>query len=497
MSRALRLSLPLALVLAGPALAADVTPERATAAEAAIRSFMQQTFGPEARVGDRPVRLVPDGEAYDATVTLAPGQVVTARVREGSAGIWTFDTLRYPNPAQFTIDIPSVEPNRPPDHVTYSVKAAEQDGAGRLDTTLATPSTSTASLRALDLTVTGEKRTSSTHVGRGTGASTMRPGSLPGTVDLLTSSTISDYSLVATTQTPQFVLDLRLDADTVESKLETYGVDRSKGVSMVSQLVTLVSKDASAPGGPTRPGTLPADPTAVKAFIASLDGIASRVVLDQVGVKLKGVVNGFAFSIDRVRVEEDGQSQDGKLGLGLQVELNGLVLPAIAGTPFASFIPSKTLLRVGFSGVDTKAILASLQVATDPARPQDAGPPPEFMGAVMAPGVTTAIDQLQVVIGASVLTAEGKVGVSTPGQLAGGGRVVATNFDALIDSVKTLPQAAQALPVMLFAKGIGRTDGNNLVWVITYDGTKVLVNGVDILAMAGGGGGRPSAPNRR
>ena len=74
----------------------------------------------------------------------------------------------------------------------------------------------------------------------------------------------------------------------------------------------------------------------------------------------------------------------------------------------------------------------------------------------------------------------------TPNDVAAEGQVTATGLDALMDTVKAIPDLANALPVLVFAKGIGRTAGDRLVWDITYRGGQLMVNGVDLGAMAAG-----------
>ena len=49
---------------------------------------------------------------------------------------------------------------------------------------------------------------------------------------------------------------------------------------------------------------------------------------------------------------------------------------------------------------------------------------------------------------------------------------------------------------MLFIKGIGRNVGDKLVWDISFKDNKVLVNNVDLTAMAGGGQPQRDAPGR-
>lgn len=498
MSRTLFLSVPLFCLAMGPAFAADPSPERAAVAEDAIRDFMRDLLGPSVRVGDKPVRLQPNGDGYDASANFGPGEQVTARVKEGAAGVWTFEKLRYPNPVNFTVDVPSVVPNAPANHLTYDIKAADQDGAGAIDTTMATPSTSSGELRALDVTLTGADQSSTSHIGSGTANSTLRPGTAPGTVDLLGTSSLKDYSVVvaaqtpATPETPSVTVNLRLDMDGVDASTHVSGIAPGKGMALMRQTITLL---ATSMGRRDAAGSAPFDPKPVHDMVALLDGVATSAGMDETATKLQGVVNGFAFSVERARVGMDGQSLDGQLAMGMEFEADGLTLPALAGTPMAPLIPSKFEIHPSVSGVSTHDLLAALSAATDPARPSDAGPPPEFMALLTSPNLGAALDSFEVDLGPSVLKGTGKVTMPAPGQVAGTGRITVTEFDALTDRVKTLPEANQALPAMLFAKGIGRTEGNQLVWDISYQGSKLLVNGVDILAMAGGGSDQgPSQP---
>ena len=483
---------------ATPGFAADPTQERAAAAENAIRDFMTDMLGSSVRVGDKPIHLQPDGDHYAASATLAPGMQATATVREGAAGVWTFDGLRYPNPAHFTIELPARLPGQPDTRVTYDLKAAEQEGAGTIDTTLATASSTTGSLRALDLSVTGNTQTSQNHVGRGTGSTTLRPGA-NNTVDVLSDSTVADYSLVSSMTTKDVALNLRADADTIETKLEVGGVSREKAPGLIKLAIATIAQDyaarrAAAGSGKPSDGTdarataraTDARATDARAFVQSFDGFATSVLIDQTATRLRGVVNGFTFAVDRVRFGIDGRSPDGTLAVGMELEADGLTLPPLAGEPLAAFIPSKFQIHPVVTGLNTHDLLAVLTEASDPNRPDGAGPPPAFYTLLQSPTLAAEISSMEVDIGPSKLTGAGRVSAPAPGQVAGAFRLAITGFDALADRVKALPQAGQALPALLFAKGIGRTDGDRLVWDISYDGAKLLVNGVDVLALGGG-----------
>ena len=57
----------------------------------------------------------------------------------------------------------------------------------------------------------------------------------------------------------------------------------------------------------------------------------------------------------------------------------------------------------------------------------------------------------------------------------------------VLDRVKAVPEFRGAVPALAFAKGIARTAGERLVWDLTYRDGRMLVNDVDLSAMAGGG----------
>ena len=84
------------------------------------------------------------------------------------------------------------------------------------------------------------------------------------------------------------------------------------------------------------------------------------------------------------------------------------------------------------------------------------------------------------------LTGTGTTTIAGPNQVTATAHLVATNFDALMERLQAHPELAQAIPVLALAKGIGKTINNTLVWDVTVQNNRVLVNGVDLQKMAGG-----------
>jgi hypothetical protein len=111
-------------------------------------------------------------------------------------------------------------------------------------------------------------------------------------------------------------------------------------------------------------------------------------------------------------------------------------------------------------------------------------------------GITGGIDSMAVDVAGAKFTGSGQVVATgpTPDAVSGTATVTAENYDALMQKVMAMPALAQqAVPVMVFIKGIGRNVDNRLVWDISYKDNKVLINNVDLTAMAGG---RPAAAAR-
>ena len=111
-------------------------------------------------------------------------------------------------------------------------------------------------------------------------------------------------------------------------------------------------------------------------------------------------------------------------------------------------------------------------------------------------GVTGGLDSMTVEVGGATFTGQGSLVATAPSAQAvtGTAQVTATNYDDLMQKVSAIPgMGQQALPVMVFIKGIGRTVDNKLVWDATYKDGKVLINNVDLTAMAAGAGPAPAA----
>jgi hypothetical protein len=89
--------------------------------------------------------------------------------------------------------------------------------------------------------------------------------------------------------------------------------------------------------------------------------------------------------------------------------------------------------------------------------------------------------------GPATLTGSGALAITDPATYSGQAQLRATGFDALMQKVSATPELQQAGPVLIFLKGIGKQDGDALVWNVVYQDQKLLVNGTDLSSMIPGG----------
>jgi len=180
-----------------------------------------------------------------------------------------------------------------------------------------------------------------------------------------------------------------------------------------------------------------------------------------------------------------GEAPGPILTLRLDIGLDGLRLPTLPPDIIA-MLPQHIAISPVVTGVNAQAVTAILLNATTPGVNRQA-----LMMQAMAllgqGGIEAGVQRLSVVLGPTRIVGHGVVRLIGGGKIAGTARIIATGFDALVQQVKQDPKAAKALPGLLLVRGLAKADGKRLVWLVSrHPDGKLLVNGVDMSAMAGG-----------
>ena len=115
----------------------------------------------------------------------------------------------------------------------------------------------------------------------------------------------------------------------------------------------------------------------------------------------------------------------------------------------------------------------------------DKSSPPDGRALFTHGGINIGFDTLALDIAGTRFGGGGKFTLTGPQSISGQAEIAADGLDALIGKAQADPMLAQGIPVIIFLKGIAHITGDHAVWQISVANQKLLVNGVDLSAMAG------------
>ncbi|MBC7801524.1 MAG: hypothetical protein H7Z10_12955 [Gemmatimonadaceae bacterium] len=479
--------------------AADVTPEQARLLEGQLRTWIQGVVGPGTTLSARPVQATPDGERFRLMLPIGIPQTGTnesiallGSARPLDGGRWSIEGPYMPSPSRFTLSIPTPPTERqkaqgksagPDVPVDYAVTVGGQESQGVFDPSFRTPSNLANSVRDLRVEATSDLATQVTSVVRSAGSSTLRPSG-PDRVDYIIDGTIEGYSMRTKAADSQAV---EIGARRVRVTGEITAISRERVATIVPALVRITGGFTG--GLPKSPDTgaaaavTPAiDPAVLRVVLQSLQDLASEFKLDETidGIAVNyGPVAGTA---DQLRIGMGAKSEGGLLQAHMDLGLDGLALPDMQLGAMAELLPKKIAMRPVLTGVPVAELMRLLVAAGES---KSSGPPPEFAAMLRRGTVGVGLDSFALDVAGASFAGMGKFVVTSPETIGGQAQVTATNFDALMAKANAMPELGGALPVLVFAKGIGRAVEGRLVWDITFRDRKLVVNGTDLTAMTG------------
>ncbi len=480
----------LVILAPAPGRAADVTPEQARTLEGQLRAWFASMAGPDLPVASSPIQVTPEGDHFRLAVPPAgaampvkgwPTFIVNARPAE--AGRWTLDGLHMQSPATFTVNTPAppAKPGKkagPPVPTTYTLSYATQDGGGTWDPTFATPSVINTNSTGFQMVADTAGVQQVTKIERTASALTLRPVA-DGRVDANMDVAGTGYSLQMKVADPAAATPaMQVAARQVKVAFGMAGVSRERSAQIIPALARLSPPAGTAPGAKAPP-----NPEAVRLLIQAMQGLASGMTMFEVLDDFTIAGTGFNFASTQLRFAMDAKADGGFIAGSMDIGLDGLALPGMGLDTFADLLPRHIAMRPIVSNVPTQELLQLLQSSME--KP-DGGPPPELVAAVFSHGgLKTGLESFAVDIGGASFAGKASVDVPSPNRASGTAQVTATNVDALLAKVQANPALAQAIPAIVFAKGIGRTEGGKMVWDMSFDSGKLLVNGVDLTKMGG------------
>ena len=476
-------ALGLALLAPLPAMAQAPAAPSADGAKAVadgVREWLAKQLGGIVDVSALPLRVLAEGEAYRLEVPVG-GAWFDGAVKVGDAAValtvkpldgGRWQVVGGGIPAKLTMEMkdPSGETSR----ITIGLES--QQNTGVYDPSLKTASNFVTSLTGYTTETQTKAGVQVTRIGKLVGRSEWAP-SAPGRVTVQGDSQLEDYSTI--TPVPGLgevkVTMGRLGGST---RIENFDVE---GLGTLLRTAFELGSSAKTTGKAAGDGKGPSTPEQ-KASALKLVGLvfsmldAMETDYSYEDIKVDGGAM-FSGGLRRFGMGLSAGAPDGKVDVKLRLSAEGLESPMIPPGPWVEFIPHKVSLTPRVSGVSKEAVVALLRTAIET---EGSDIEAQAMALLAANPVALGIEDLLLDVGPMRLKGTGSVEVAGIDELSGEAELRATGFDALIRRANAVPELKAAAPVLIFLKGIGKQEGTETVWSITYSDNKVMVNDTDL-----------------
>ena len=476
-ARTLTLFLLLALA-APPAQAQTSTPDPETIKSSLEQFLSMATFG-TVTVRDQGAEVTRSGANYQVRLPLdgfsaPPDAAVNAVAHPTDQGLLDVTSMTFP-PAGTMETAPA---SGSPAPITYSI--GHQAITAKVDPGLTTPSSYAADFKAIRLlSEQGEQH----------GEQTIDRYTINGTVSadsggLLTlASQGSGTGIRFIGHGPNgFASDVAIRASAGHFSVE--GLDRVQGTRLLTALRGYPGcrKDLRSAAGPV-PGPAPGPARHRRGHRRIAQSGRSRG--DPGGHSLRRGRGTAATSgtVRRLRLNMTGDALDERLNTQFGIALDGISSSALSAEN-AVFIPHRVDLKTNLSGVRIGPLMALLRAATEPGM-DPAALLAQAMTLFADPQVRISIEALSFDSGPLQIKGSAKVVPRPDGQLGADIHIAASGMDKLLAQAQSQPNLQQVMPMVFLAKGIGRPEGDSLIWDISLGGGPMTVNGIPFGQAAG------------
>ena len=466
--------------LAPVAARADVTPERAIALQTQIRSWLQSTLGDSVNIKRSPVAVAADGDHFALAYPLAAAAgapPVTAQMHDIGSGRWSIDNVQIPSPSVFHVPLRPTKTGEPGGEAISTLTLGQQQQQILLDPTFATPTTATSAFADLSLTTQVAGNLQLSHMDKSTNSLVVTPVGND-RVDMSGDSSIQGYTIkMSNPAEPQTTTAVAMAKLSLVSTLTN--VSREQGAHLI-QLLAQASQNRRADKASGQKNTAANQQTSL-ALLTALSGLAQSVTVADTADDITVTTQGATGSLKQFAFGLQSKSVDGKLQARMPISADGLTLPDDLGLGgLAQLIPTHLSLTPSLSAVPTGALLQISKSMVDHA------PGDQDVAALFSQGpIDAGFDDLRLDVAGSTFAGHVALIVAAPDRVSATGQITAENFDKLQQTMAAEPQTADIAPLVIFLKGIARSEQTRLVWDIAYRDNRLLINGQDMSALMG------------
>jgi hypothetical protein len=478
-------ALALAGLIAAPARA-ETSAEDAKALQAQLHDWLASLLQPAVTVAPDTVQVEPEGDHFRLTLPeplaligkglVQAGTAFTLSARPMDGGRWDLGDLHMPNPMTLTgpnLPAPKAAPGSPPAAPVPNVMQLSLEGLrfhGLLDPSFATTSSFDQSVDGIR--ITGPMTT--TTYGKSSGNTILRP-------DGTDRITVTTHASLA---------DLQQSADAPNGRHVSLMVGHLQAESALrrlspTELATIIRTFAAL--APTAHGKqesmTPEQRTLARRLVGSVWKLADGGKLSET---LEGVTfdsNGVSASLHRLTIGEDFAAPDGKVSFGLQLGLEGIDSPMIPPGIYHDYLPRKISLKPRISGIRSDDLRRLALHAID-TNGKDTDKLQSEATAMLADSpLTVELEEISFDLGPASLDGNLSLEISSPTDMTGDGDITITGLDTLIKRASTTPELKQIAPALIFLKGIGKQDGNDTNFAVSYNNGSLKVNDTDLSSM--------------
>lgn len=458
MGRFSRVSIMLGLTLTASAAQAQTDID-------ALRSSLTETlsllsFG-AISVGGQAARVTQSGADVQIQIPLngfaAPAAAsVVAMARPAANGAWDLTSVTVPPAGALGSSIDNV--------VSYTL--GRQSMHGRLDPQRLSPSTFLAELGAIALhSASGGQDTEQT-IERVTlnAASTAASA---GRLDLLAKNSASSWHVVTRESGGEAA---ESHVRHLDGQIALYGLDHQQAARLMAAANGLMQTDRRPPASSIQRHDM-------QEMLDATAGLLSRFDASQVLTGLKfDRGDRTAGTMGRLRLDAKGSAEDRLLNAGLDVAMDDLSLTSLSADT-AALLPHHLTARTVVAGLPVAAVTALLRAGLVP-NPDTAALQTRAAGMLATPGAKAAIESFAFDAGPLHVQGSARFLSRPNGDLGTDIHISASGTDALLSQAMGKPGLQGALPMVFLAKGMGRVQGDSIVWDISLGGGAMTINGV-------------------
>lgn len=453
--------------------------QAAQALQARLRTWFATLLGPTLPLPEPPLDIAADGNQYALTLPLhdltgRKSDRITAALTMLDGSRWLVDRIMFPSAGAFSMPVPMGA--GPSDNTDVTFTIGEQSSRILLDVDLASRSNWTGEYRDVELRMEGGGETQVQSFDRATMLMTLVPGA-DRRLDLQQEATLA--GMEASTRTKDGV-ETSIEIRRVRQGFRLSGVNRDRLDQAWIAIKALIGT-AKDPGTDTKPGHDPMRPH-IQALIRSLRDFADRMegeeTFDDISIEIPGTATA---SLEQARFGFGVEAPAGKLHAWMDMALDG---PSSQDLPpsLAKYMFTRLALRPAVAGVSTERLIQLLLDST-----QDGADPVRLEADAAAlfteGGASIGLDALSIELADLRIEGSGRLRMLAPGQPGVEGRLSALGLEAVMQQAGKDPELQMVMPFLAIIRGLGRADGERMVWDLALTKDQAMVNGVDVMRM--------------